>query len=63
MAPDFYCREKLPEIYAAAVEYWWPEDGGSRRGKGELIYPIDQIDFLWVLENEDVQQALEWMCL
>ena len=28
------------------------------QGKGELIYPINQIDFLWVLENEDVQQAL-----
>ncbi|GAA6394607.1 hypothetical protein I4100191B2_20890 [Clostridiales bacterium] len=56
--PIFIAGRNCREIYAAAVEYWWPEDGGSRRGKGELIYPIDQIDFLWVLENEDVQQAL-----
>ena len=56
--PIFIAGRNCREIYAAVVEYWWPEDGGSRRGKGELIYPIDQIDFLWVLENEDVQQAL-----
>lgn len=56
--PIFIAGRNCREIYAAVVEYRWPEDGGSRRGKGELIYPINQIDFLWVLENEDVQQAL-----
>ena len=49
------CRE----IYSAAVDYMvYDAVEGREVLSPELIYPISDINFLWLLEPEDVQEQL-----
>lgn len=49
------CRE----IYSVAVEYMWFDNIERQRSVyGELIYPVSDINFLWLLEPESVRKEL-----
>ena len=46
------CRE----IYSVAVQYSWYTD--TRVEEGELIYPVSDINFLWLVEKGAVRERL-----
>ena len=49
------CRE----IYSVAVEYTWFDGTEGRQITGhELIYPLSEVNFFWLLEEEDVREQL-----
>lgn len=46
------CRE----IYSVAVVYGWYEEG--RVEERELMYPVEDINFVWLLDRDNIQQQL-----
>lgn len=56
--PIVIAGDSCREIYSVAVDYTWPDGAGQRESKGRLVYPISDLNFMWLLEQEEVLEQL-----
>ena len=58
-SPIAIAGDNCREIYSVAVEYTWFDGTEGRQITGhELIYPLSEVNFFWLLEEEDVREQL-----
>ena len=58
-SPIVIAGDSCREIYSIAVEYAWFDEAERREVMGhELIYPVSEVNFFWLLEEEDVREQL-----
>lgn len=57
--PVVIAGDNCREIYSVAVEYMIQDETERQDVQGyELVYPISDLNFLWLLEKEDVKKQL-----
>lgn len=62
-SPIVIAGDNCREIYSVAVEYTWFDGTEGRQITGhELIYPLPEVNFFWLLEEEDVREQLGVSC-
>lgn len=58
-SPIVIAGDNCREIYSVAVEYTWFDGTEGRQILGrELIYPVSEVNFFWLLEEESVREQL-----
>lgn len=58
-SPIAIAGDNCREIYSIAVEYTWFDEAERREVMGrELTYPVSEVNFFWLLEEEDVREQL-----
>ena len=57
-SPFVIAGDNCREIYSIAVEYTWFDGTEGQITGHELIYPLSEVNFFWLLEEEDVREQL-----